>query len=92
MIKHALVSVSDTNPTLVDISENIRSSFTLIVQNVSADGYVYLGSDSVSETNYGFRISPNQAFTIEMASSQRMYAIASTSGVQVCVMEISRAI
>lgn len=92
MIKHSLVNVSNTAATLIDISEAVRSSFTLIIQNINATGYIYLGSDSVTALNYGFRISPNQAFTIELPSSQRVYAIASDLDMQVAVMEIDRAI
>jgi hypothetical protein len=92
MIKHSLINVSNVTPTLIDISESIRSSFTLIIQNISATGYIYLGSQSVTSLNYGFRVSPNQAFTIELPSSQRMYAIASDAGMQAAIMEIDRAI
>jgi hypothetical protein len=92
MIKHSLISISNTTPTLLDISENIKSSFTLIIQNINTAGYLYLGSDSVSSLNYGFRVDVNQAFTIEMPSSQKMYAIASAAGMQAAIMEIHRAI
>lgn len=92
MIKHALINVSNTEPTLIDISESVRSSFTLIIQNVNLSGYIYLGNESISSYSYGFRLNPDQAFTVELPASKRFYAIASTSGMQVAVMEIDRAI
>lgn len=92
MIKHSHINVSNSSATLIDISESIRSSFTLIIQNINAAGYIYLGSESVTASNYGFRINPNQAFTIELPSSKRLYAIASDAAMSVAVMEIDRAI
>ena len=92
MIRHSLISVSNSEATSIDISDSIISSFTLVIQNINATGYIYIGNGSVSATNYGFRISPNQAFTIELSSSEDMYALASESGMSVAIMEISRAI
>lgn len=92
MIKHNLVSISNTTATSLDISENIKSSFSLVVQNINPTGYLYIGNSELTTTNYGFRISPNQAFTIEMPSSQNLYCIASDIGLQAAVMEIHRAI
>ena len=92
MIKHNLVNISNSTATSLDISENIKSSFTLVVQNINATGYIYIGTSEVTTLNYGFRISPNQAFTIEMPSSQNMYAISSDINMQAAIMEIHRAI
>ena len=92
MIRHSLISVSNSEATSIDIADSIKSSFTLVIQNINTTGYIYIGNGSVSATNYGFRISPNQAFTIELSSSEDMYALASEAGMSVAVMEISRAI
>lgn len=92
MIRHEIRTISNITPTSVDIANIIPTAYTLIIQNINSDGYIYLGSNSVSSTNYGFRISPNQAFTIELPSSQHLYAIASAPGLTVSLMEISRAI
>jgi len=92
MIKHNLVSISNTTAASLDISEVVRSSFTLIIQNINTTGYIYIGNSGVTSSNYGFRISPNQAFTIEMPSSQNLYAIGSDPGLQAAIMEIHRAI
>lgn len=92
MIKHNLVNISNISATSLDISENIKSTFTLIVQNVNPVGYLYLGNSGITSTNYGFRVSPNQAFTIELPSSVNLYSLASDAGMHAAVMEIHRAI
>ena len=92
MIKHNLLNISDTEPTSLDISETVKSSFTLIIQNINSSGYIYIGNIGVTSSNYGFRISPNQAFTIELPSSMKLYAVASDIDLQAAIMEIHRAI
>jgi len=92
MIKHSILEISDVLATSLDISETIKSSFTLVVQNVNSSGHIYIGNSSVSTNSYGFKLDAGQAFTIELAASQKMYAIASHSGLEVAVMEIDRAI
>ena len=92
MIKHNLATISNTSAVSLDISETVKSSFTLIIQNVNAAGYIYIGNAEVTSSNYGFRVSPNQAFTIELPSSINLYAIASDTGMQAAIMEIHRAI
>lgn len=92
MIRHNLVNISSTEAVNLDISETVKSSFTLIIQNINTTGYIYIGNSGVTSSNYGFRISPNQAFTIELPSSINLYAIASDINLQAAVMEIPRAI
>lgn len=92
MIRHEMRTISGTIPTSVDIANHIPTAYTLIIQNTNSDGYIYLGSSTVSTINFGFKLSPNQAFTIELPSSQHLYAIASIDGLNVSLMEISRAI
>ena len=92
MIRHEIKAISNTIPVSIDIPNHIPVTYTLIIQNINADGYIYLGGSDVSSTNYGFRISPNQAFTIEMPASYFVYGIASAAGMTAAVMEIARAI
>lgn len=92
MIKNQVKSISNSSATNLDISENIRSAYTLIVQNINSSGYIYLGDSAVTISNYGFKLYPGQSITIELPSRSKMYAIASISGMTAAVMEIDRAI
>jgi hypothetical protein len=92
MIRHELKSISNTTATSLDVANNIRSSYTIIVQNINDTGYIYIGNDQVTSSSYGFKIYPTQAITIELPSRTTMYALASASGMSVSVMEIDRAI
>jgi len=92
MIKHEVRSISNSTATSLDLPENIRSSYTLVVQNVNNSGYIYIGNEEVTTSNYGYKLFPGQGITIELPSRTTMYAISSNGGMSLAIMEISRAI
>lgn len=77
MASHKLVSLDNTTP--VRITPNGKhGGMDITLQNVNASGYIYVGGDdTVSATNYGYRILPNHAISFELPSSDALYAIAS---------------
>lgn len=92
MIRHQLKLISSSIPTSLDVTENIRSSYTLVIQNVNSIGFAYIGNENVSLSNYGFKLYPGQSLTIELPSRTTMFAIASVNSLPIAVMEIDRAI
>lgn len=92
MIKNSVISVSSTTATSLDMAENVRSAYTLTVQNINSSGYIYIGNESITSSVYGYKLFPGQGITIELPSRITMYAIASHTGMSVAVMEIDRAI
>jgi hypothetical protein len=89
MIRHQIKPLSTTTPVELTIEDSINSVCTLVVQNVDAAEYIYIGNSSVSSSNYGFMIYPSQAFTVELRPFDRIYAVASASINAVC-MSIER--
>ena len=83
---HALTTLSDTTATRLTPA-GMHSGIDITIQNVSAEGYVYLGSETVTALNYGYRISPNNAISFELPEKDTMYAIASDDGVQIAVIK-----
>ena len=69
--------------------EIIHSTNTLSIQNIMDTGYAYLGNENVSLSNFGHKLYPGQSFTVELSSSDNIYAIGD-AGVQVAVMELDR--
>ena len=90
MIRHSIKPLSTTVPVELTIEDNINSVCTLVIQNVDSANYIYIGNSSVSSSNYGFMIYPNQAFTVELRPFDRIYAVASAAINAVC-MSIERA-
>lgn len=92
MVRHQVKQISSTVPTSLDIAETIRSSYTLVVQHIGSSGYIYIGNENVSISNFGYKLYPGQGMTIELPSRIIIYAIASTTNLPVSIMEIDRAI
>jgi hypothetical protein len=76
MTQHSLTTLSNTSATrLTPLGAHGGLDFT--IQNVNETGYIYIGSEGVTSSNYGFRISPNQSISFELASPDFLYAISS---------------
>jgi len=90
MIRHAIKTLSTTEPIELTINDNINGVSTLVVQNISETGSVYLGGSTVSSNDYGFIIYPKQAFTVELRPFDRIYAVGSSS-FNIACMSIERA-
>jgi hypothetical protein len=86
MATHNLVNLSNSSATLLS-PYGRHSGVDITIQNVNADGYVYIGSDNTtSSTNFGYRISPNHAISFELPGTDAIYAIGSTTNLKAAVM------
>lgn len=76
MAKHQVISLTST-ATAVSPA-NTHSGMDITIQNVSASGYAYLGAEGVTTSNFGYRLAPGHAFSIELAPNDFLYAVSST--------------
>jgi hypothetical protein len=86
MTKHALTTLSSSTATKITPA-GTHSGIDITLQNVNTSGYIYIGSSSVSSTNYGFRIMPNHAISFELPGKDSLYAIASINSMKVAVLQ-----
>lgn len=87
MAEHALISISNTVPQRLTPS-GIHSGMDITIQNVNSSGYIYLGVDeTVSSTNYGFRILPNHSISFELPGKDALFAVASASSMNAAVLK-----
>jgi hypothetical protein len=85
MAIHSLITLSNTTATRLS-PNNIHSGVDITLQNVNESGYIYIGSNSnVSSTDYGYRISYNNAISFELPGTDAIYAIASSNAMKVAV-------
>ena len=80
-IAHAQVTVG-TAATLLSAGEVGRDGQTVLVQNPSGGSAIYLGSATVTSTNYGYLLVGGIDFAIELQDNEALYA-ATASGTQV---------
>ena len=83
-----LVTLSSTTPTLLSPA-GTHSGLDFTLQNVNASGYIYLGTSTVSDDNYGFRLYPNQAISVELNGRDAIYAISSAPNMKVAVLSVA---
>lgn len=88
MTATSLVTLSTSAPTLLSPS-GTHSGLDFTLQNVNASGYIYLGTSTVSNENYGFRLYPNQAISVELNGRDSIYAIASAPNMKVAVLAVA---
>jgi hypothetical protein len=85
---HSLVTLSDTTATrLTPLGAHGGLDFT--IQNVNATGYIYVGGEGVTSSNYGFRILPNHSISFELASNDALYALSSVNSMNAATIQIS---
>lgn len=90
--RHKILTLSTTTPVALTYEDNVQSSYTLVIQNNNDSGYIYIGSNSVSSSSYGYKIFPGQAFTVELSAFNRLYAVCSTNSMTAAILVIERAI
>jgi hypothetical protein len=85
MATHSFLTLSDSSATRVS-PPGVHSGVDITIQNVNASGYIYIGGSSVSSTNYGYRILPNHAISIELSGQSSLYAVASIDEMNVAIL------
>lgn len=88
MTQHSLTTLSSSSATRLTPA-GTHSGLDITIQNVHASAYVYIGGEGVTSSNYGYRISPNHAWSVELSGKDELYAITNTNGSQVAVLRTS---
>lgn len=87
MTIHNLYTLDMSEPTRVTLP-GTHSGTDTTIQNVNASGYIYVGAEDVSSTNYGYRILPNHAISFEVPSRDALYAISSAPDMKAAVITL----
>jgi hypothetical protein len=58
------------------------------VQNVHETAIVYVGGEGVTDANYGFKMEPGVAFSVELNPRDQLYAISDTDGSTVALLRV----
>lgn len=88
MAQHELYTLSNTEATKVT-PNGIHSGMDITLQNVNETGFVFLGGEGVTTTDYGYRIPAGHAWSVELSGQDSLYAIAETNGMQVAKISVN---
>ena len=86
MTQHSLTTLSNSTATRLT-PNGIHSGMDITVQNVHDSAYVYLGGLGVTTNNYGYRLAPGAAWSVELPTPDALYAITDTNGSKVAVLQ-----
>jgi hypothetical protein len=81
---HNLYTVGQTAISVTPIIAHSGMDFT--IQNSNDSGYIYIGGEGVTSSNYGHRLLPNASIAFELPSNTYIYAIASNANMKVAVI------
>jgi len=65
----------------------MHSGMDITIQNIHASAYVYIGAEGVTASDYGYRIAPGSAFSVELPGTNALYAITNVNGSSVAVLK-----
>ena len=86
-VNHRIVTLNSTTPIAVSVTGN-HAGRDITIQNISSTAQVYIGGPDVSTTNFGYKIAPNSAWSVELFKEDVIYAVASTES-DVAVLELA---
>lgn len=85
---HNLYTLSNTEATRLT-PLGMHSGMDITIQNVNSYGYLYIGAEGVSSTNYGYRIAPGHAISWELPERDSLYAVAEIDESKAAVIKTS---
>ena len=88
MTQHSLTTLSSSSTTRLT-PNGTHNGLDITIQNVHATAYVYIGGADVTSSDYGYRISPNNAWSVELSGKDALYATTDTNGSQIAILKTS---
>lgn len=88
MARHRIITLSDSSNTAVS-PEGTHSGMDITIQNLDPVANVYIGGSSVSTSNYGFKIIPGGAWSVELPPRDNIFVISDVDGSEVAVLSVN---
>ena len=88
MTIHALTTLSSASATKLT-PNGVHSGMDITIQNVHESAYVYIGAEDVTTSDYGYRLAPGAAWSIELPGRNSLYAITDTNNSKIAVLKTS---
>jgi len=86
MTTHRLYELGPT-PTKIT-PDGTHSGMDITIQNVDETLNIYVGSSDVTTTNYGYRIMPGHAFSVELSGMDDLYLVSDAIGQFAAVLKV----
>jgi hypothetical protein len=64
-----------------------HTGLDITIQNTDGTAIVYIGGEGVTSSNYGYRLAPGSAWSVELSGKDSIYAITNTNNSKVAVLK-----
>ena len=88
MTTHATISLSSSEATRLT-PNGLHSGMDITIQNLDETAYIYIGGENVNPEDFGYRISPNNAWSVELAGRDAIYAITDVDNSYIAILKTS---
>lgn len=85
MTSQRIHTLSNTTATRVT-PNGTHSGLDITIQNINEEGYVYIGDANVTTSNFGYRLLPNHAWSIELPGHDDLWLVSSIDAMQAAVL------
>lgn len=85
-VNHRIVELNSETSVAVSITGN-HAGRDITIQNISTTATVYLGGSNVTTTDFGYKLAPNSAWSVELRKEDVIYAVSSSTS-DVAVFEL----
>ena len=85
---HELLTLSDETATELTPEGRVHSGLDLTIQNVHETATVYIGSETVTALDYGFKLEPGVGFSVELNPRDQLFAISDTDGSTAALLRV----
>ena len=85
-LSHSVIELNTSTPELLSIEGDAIGSLNLTIQNLSNSASVFLGSSSVTSSDFAFRLDPGSIISFDsLRKDTEIYGISNTNGESVAV-------
>lgn len=88
MTAHQIYTINSTEATRIT-PNGAHSGMDITIQNLNAAGYIYIGAEGVTVTDFGYRLSPGHAMSFELPGLDALYLIAQFDETKAAVLKTS---
>jgi hypothetical protein len=88
MTTHATISLSSSSDARLTPNGS-HSGMDITIQNLSDTAYVYIGGEGVNPEDFGYRLAPGAAWSIELAGRDALYAITDVDNSYIAILKTS---
>ncbi len=77
-VTHNIIELNDASAVPVSVIGN-HAGRDITIQNLSNSANVYIGGEGVTTENFGYKIAPNSAWSVELRREDVIYAVSSST-------------